>query len=87
VAWLLLAYAVVASLHALAPQLWARHFGEDGDNGPFRVLIFSLVTAVALALVLLRALNATFLPFCPQETPRRRSPWSSPSIRAPPFSA
>lgn len=51
VAFGLLLYVVIASLHGLAPQLWARHF-DSQDNGPFRILLFTLlVVALVLAII------------------------------------
>ena len=83
---LLLAYVVIASLHGLAPQLWARHFGEDHDNGPFRILLFSPILAASLAVLLVCGMALHFSPPLPERCPSSRAAWSPRSLRGPPSS-
>lgn len=70
-AWLLLAYVLVAALHGMAPGLWAHVFeeGYEGAQGPFRVFMFGVYLPVCLVLVLLVSCAAQGGPW-----PRRESP-------------
>jgi len=85
-AWLVLAYVVIASLHGLAPQLWARHFGPEGDQGPFRVLLFSLVIAIFIIASLPPGLVREGACHTVSTPPSGRPVWTAWSLRGPPLS-
>jgi len=85
VAWLLLVYVVLAALHGAAPQLWLRHNAEGQTDGPFRVLIFTLIIAVvAVAFQICRTHLRVFHPPL-VSCPATRTTWSPRSLRGPPL--
>ncbi len=82
--WALLLYLCVASLHGLVPGLWGHHDDEGPGQGPFRVLLFTLVV-LAVAFVLAsrqRAVHARHLLVI--QLPPQRHCWSPRQLRAPP---
>jgi hypothetical protein len=83
----LLAYLLIAALHGLVPQLWSHHYLEGRDDGPFRVLLFTLVIAAGLAVVLACALNRQFFQILPVVEPESRVLRRAWSLRSPPFLA
>ncbi len=83
----LLAYTVIAVLHGMAPQLWARHYTQNDDRGPFRVLIFTLFTALCLALCLLLDSITSGRERPPREHLPSRAVWSCWLLRGPPHHA
>lgn len=84
--WVVCGYMVIGALHGVAPQMWRHHLSEKDDGGPFRILLFTLFTAVSMA-VLALALEATrntvLLPAQPRLSDLFRSPWL---LRGPPLS-
>lgn len=85
--WVMLGYTVIGALHGLAPQLWYHHYSEKNDNGPFRVLIFTSFTALAMAVFLLCKEVMRAIESIPAECPRSRTVWSRWLLRSPPFLA
>ena len=83
--WVVCGYTVIAALHGVAPQMWKHHCSQGDDRGPFRILLFTLFTAVALALYVLAqtAVRQTVpLPLKPTLNEAFRSPWL---LRGPPL--
>ena len=84
--WVVCGYMVIAALHGMAPQMWSHHFSQKDDSGPFRILLFTLFTAIAMAvfaLALRTACGAIPLPSQPHLADAFRSPWL---LRGPPLS-
>jgi len=82
--WLVLGYTAIAALHGAAPQMWRHHVDHKNDSGPFRILLFTLFTALAMAIIAL-ALGTTRevvpLPSQPLRANTFESPWL---LRGPP---
>lgn len=84
ITWLVLAYLVIGLLHGMAPQLWARHVNGDIDDGPFRVLLFTVfLTAAAFLLLTSAQVPLNRLHFAISR-PLSRTPWSPRLLRGPP---
>lgn len=83
----MLAYTVIAVLHGMAPQLWARHYSDNADNGPFRVLIFTLFAALCLTVDVLSVGISKELLSLINEKVRSEALWSRWLLRGPPRSA
>jgi len=83
VAFGLLLYLVIASLHGLAPQLWARHFASD-DNGPFRVLLFTLMVVALFLAAFAQARRDASCVIFPEAFPSSRLDEANLSLRGPP---
>ncbi len=84
--WVVCGYTVIAALHGVAPQMWRHHLSEKDDSGPFRVLLFTLFTAFAMAicaLALTTVRGMVLLPPQPPLTDFFRSPCL---LRGPPLS-
>jgi hypothetical protein len=84
--WVVCGYMVIAALHGVAPQMWRHHCSEGDDSGPFRILLFTLFTAVAMAifaLALMTAREVVFPPFNVTPAATFKSPWL---LRGPPLS-
>jgi hypothetical protein len=77
---------VIAALHGAAPQMWRNHCAQGNDSGPFRILLFTLFTAVAMAIYALALMTAVEVVPLPAASPLAaafRSPWL---LRGPPLS-
>ena len=83
-AWVLLVYLIIAALHGLVPKLWARHYIDRQDNGPFRVLLFTLLIVAGLVVFLFRGLSLRFFSLPYVACPANRVPWPAWSLRGPP---
>ena len=84
--WIVCGYTVIAALHGMAPQMWSHHVSQKDDSGPFRILLFTLFTAIAMAVFALApktASGAVPLPSQPHLADAFRSPWL---LRGPPLS-
>ncbi len=84
--WVVCGYMVIAALHGVVPQIWRHHCSQGNNDGPFRILLFTLFTAIAMAvcvLALTTASGVASLPFCPPHPAAFRSPWL---LRGPPLS-
>ena len=84
VAWVVLAYLCVGSLHGLAPGLWERYYGPQHENGPFRVLLFTQVITTGVAVLLLLAVIVPFAEALPVASPAVHAVWTPWSLRGPP---
>lgn len=83
--WVVFGYTVIAALHGVAPQMWRHHCSQQDDSGPFRILLFTLFTAIAMvlcALALTTNREVVPLPSKPPLTAAFRSPWL---LRGPPL--
>ncbi len=84
--WVVCGYTIIGALHGVAPQMWRHHYSQGDDNGPFRILLFTLFTAIAMAiyaLALTTARKTVILPSKPTLAEAFRSPWL---LRGPPLS-
>lgn len=84
--WVVCGYMVIAALHGMAPQMWSHHLSQKDDGGPFRILLFTLFTAVAMAVFALApktTRGVVPLPSQPHLADAFRSPWL---LRGPPLS-
>ncbi len=84
--WIAFGYTVIAALHGAAPQMWSHHVNHRGDSGPFRILLFTLFTAIAMAIIALALGTASTVVSLPSQPPRTstfKSPWL---LRGPPLS-
>ena len=83
--WIVCGYTVIAALHGVAPQMWRHHCSQQDDSGPFRILLFTLFTAVAMALCVLAQTTdraVVPLPSKPFLAASFRTPWL---LRGPPL--
>lgn len=83
-AWVLLVYLIIAALHGLVPKLWARHYIDRQDNGPFRVLLFTPLIVTGLVVFLFRGLSPRFFSLPHVACPVNRTLWPAWSLRGPP---
>jgi hypothetical protein len=84
--WAVCGYMIIAALHGVSPQMWRHHCSQGDNNGPFRILLFTLFTAIAMAiytLALMTASGVVPLPCKPVLSAAFRSPWL---LRGPPLS-
>ncbi len=84
IGWIVLAYFLIAVMHGLAPGLWAKSFGGQEYQGPFRLLIFVPIVALylfflALAFLLIRLVQSYRI-----TEPESGPPWTAWSLRGPP---
>ena len=83
--WTVCIYTVIAALHGVAPQMWRHHCSQQDDSGPFRILLFTLFTAIAMALYVLALTTDREVVPLPSKSPLTasfRSPWL---LRGPPL--
>jgi hypothetical protein len=82
--WALIVYLLIAVLHGAIPAIW-RHHVENGDrNGPFRILLFTLLllaVSVFLPLLLKKFSSPPELGTCVYVTPEYLLVWT---LRGPP---
>lgn len=84
VSGLLLAYVVIAALHGLAPELWARSFNGEELHGPFRLIIFSSYLNALLFICLAHALAVSLRVIAQEDPLVRIECWFAWALRGPP---
>jgi hypothetical protein len=82
--WFFAIYFLIGALHGAAPQLWSRHYDKDQQDGPFRVLLFSVLLPIAFLVLLLPVMPRPCLRESAPAFPVREKRWTPRSLRGPP---